>query len=99
MLHVSRLAPCSHEAADTCMFLHAADAMKNGCKKLMIRTVDTDDVVLAVAIVNRIEPHELGVTFGVGRNFMFVPIHDIAASTGPRKSATLPLFHALTGCD
>ena len=26
-------------------------------------------------------------------------IHDIASALGPEKSSSLPLFHALTGCD
>ena len=37
--------------------------------------------------------------FGTGGHFRLIPIHEVAAAVGPRKSATLPLFHALTGCD
>ena len=37
--------------------------------------------------------------FGTGGHFRFIPIHEVAAAVGPRKSTTLPLFHALTGCD
>ena len=43
-----RLQPCSHEEADTRMLLHVKDAMNCGFKSVMIRTVDTDVVVLAV---------------------------------------------------
>ena len=42
------LQPCSHEEADTRMLLHVKDAMNCGFKSVMIRTVDTDVVVLAV---------------------------------------------------
>ena len=48
-LCVARLAPCSQEEADTRLLLHVADAVQKGCKKVTIRTVDTDVVVLAVA--------------------------------------------------
>ena len=44
-----RLQPCSQEEADTRMLLHVKDAMNCGFKSVMIRTVDTDVVVLAVA--------------------------------------------------
>ena len=43
------LQSCSHEEADTRMLLHVKDAMNCGFKSVMIRTVDTDVVVLAVA--------------------------------------------------
>ena len=41
------MAPCNHEEADSRITLHAADAAH---KKILIRTVDTDVVVLAVAL-------------------------------------------------
>ena len=37
--------------------------------------------------------------FGTGGHFRFIPIHEVAVVVGPRKSATLHLFHALTWCD
>ena len=42
----SILAPCHQEKADTQMFLHAFDATNAGTEKIMIRTVDTDVVVI-----------------------------------------------------
>ena len=80
---------------DTRMLLHAADAMKKSCKKIMVRIADTDVVVLAISLVNDIKPEELR----VATNLDIIPIHIIAASIGPRKSAALPFFHAFTGCD
>ena len=47
--NTDRLQPCSHEEADTRMLLHVKDAMNCGFKSVMIRTVDTDVVVLAVS--------------------------------------------------
>ena len=93
------LVPCSHEEADTRLFLHVADAIKKGDRKLLVRTVDTDVVVVAIATLNRTKPDDLSVAFGTCGHFRFIPIHEVAAAVGPRKSATLPLFHALTGCD
>ena len=42
----SILAPCHQEEADTRMFLHVFDASKAVTEKIMIRTVDTDVVVI-----------------------------------------------------
>ena len=32
-IDLTGLVPCSHEEADTCLFLHVADAVKNGYRK------------------------------------------------------------------
>ena len=40
---------CSHEEADIQMLLHVKYTMNCGFKSVIIRTVDTDAVVLAVA--------------------------------------------------
>ena len=98
-IDLTGLVPCSHEEPDTRLFLHVADAVKKGYRNLLVRTVDTDVVVVAMATLNRTKPDELWVAFGTGGHFRFIPIHKVAAAVGPRKSATLPLFHALTGCD
>ena len=39
---------CNHEEPDTRIIVHAAAVMKSGHSRLLIRTVDTDVVVLAV---------------------------------------------------
>jgi hypothetical protein len=44
----SNLSPCKQEEADTRLILHAYDAAKRGFTKVMIRTVDTDVVVIAI---------------------------------------------------
>jgi len=92
------LSPCSHEEADTRMLLHAADAAKT-LKHVMIRTVDTDVVVLAVAFFEQLHLDTLWIAFGVGKNFHYIAAHDIAVALGTKRSSALPVFHALTGCD
>ena len=60
-------------------------------------TVDTDVVVIAIAMFNQINPDELRLTFGIGLNFCYIPV---ARGMGPRNCAALPVFHAaITGCD
>ena len=98
-IDLTGLVPCSHEEADIRLFLHVSDAVKKGYRKLLLRTVDTDVVVVAMVALNRTKPDELWVAFGTGGHFRFIPIHEVAAAVGPRKSTTLPLFHSLIGCD
>lgn len=96
---LTSLAPCNHEEADSRIILHLADAVNQGSKKVLLRTVDTDVVVLAVAAAVQINIQELWVAFGTGRNLRYIPAHEIATSLGPDKSRALPVFHAYTGCD
>ena len=44
-----RLSPCSHEEADTRFFVHVNDCAKTGHSKIVVRTSDTDVIVIAVA--------------------------------------------------
>jgi len=50
---VTNLSPCSHEEADTCLLLHARDAVQKGYRKLWICTVDTDVVILEIAMFSQ----------------------------------------------
>ena len=93
------LAPCNHEEADTRIFVHARHASLNGMKKIRIRTVDTDVVMLAIVFAKKLEVEELWVAFGVGKHLRYLPIHKIAGSLTTQQCEGLPVFHALTGCD
>ena len=96
---ISSLAPCNHEETDTRLLLHVADAAHQGFNKIMIRTVDTDVVVLAVAVYHHIGVEELWISFGTGKNLRYIAAHNISLALGSFKSKSLPVFHALTGCD
>ena len=93
------LEPCNQEEADTRMLLHAADVIADGKLNIIIRTVDTDVVVLAIAFFQKLACEQLWVAFGVGKHFRYLTIHDLVNSMGPQQAAALPMFHALTGCD
>ena len=60
------LSPCNHEEADTHVFLHVKDMARNGYKKLAIRTVDTDVLILAISFFHelKVDVDELWVVFG-----------------------------------
>ena len=51
--------------------LHVADAVQKGYKEVTIRTVDTDVVVLAVAMFRKIKPEEMSIALGSGTNLRY----------------------------
>ena len=96
---VSSLSPCNHEEADRRMMVHVADAVQKGLTKVLLRTVDTDVVVIAIAVSQPLNISELWIALGVGKNMRFLLVHEIASSLGPEKSKALSMFHSSTGCD
>lgn len=92
------ISPTNHEEADTRLFLHAMSCSRAGYKRISIRTVDTDVVVLAITLFDKLSLDELWIAFGCGRNFRHIPVHEIGRSLGEKKHG-LTTFHALTGCD
>lgn len=90
---------CTHEEADTRMILHLQHLSNCGFRKLLIRTVDTDVVVLAVSAIQSLDVEEVWIGFGTGKHFRYIPAHTIAVQLGPQQSKALPMFHSLTGCD
>lgn len=91
--------PCTHEEADTRVILHTLDASLSGYRRIMIRTNDTDVVVIAVANFQDIPVDEFWIAYGTGKHFRYLAIHTIARRLGVQKAKALPFFHALTGCD
>ena len=84
------------------MLLQVQDALQQGHKKILLRTLDTDVLVLAVAFLQQVTEREhldLWVAFSTGNNFRYIAGHDIATKLGRKVSKALPVFHAFTGRD
>ena len=90
---------CSHEEADKRLILHVSHASHCGHRKFMVRTIDTDVIVLAVSKMADIDANEVWIAFGAGKHFRYLAIHDITAQLGTQKAKALPMLRALTGCD
>ena len=99
ILNKKKLLTSSHEEADTWMMVHVADAVDKGHNSVIIRTVDTGVVVLAVTAVHILGIKELWVSFETGKNHKILPTHSYASVLGPVSSRSLPIFHSLTGSD
>ena len=92
------LSPCDHEEADTRMILHASNILED-ISSVTLRTVDTDVLVLAVALSNMNPTKKIWVSFGVDDQKKMFSAHEICIQVGPEKAQALPTFHAFTGCD
>ena len=82
------------------MFLHAADAVQSGFTKIIVRSVDTDVLVLAVVLIQKLqvlasESIQLWAAFGTGEHLRYLAAHEIANNA----ALALPAFHTFTGCD
>ena len=98
-----QMGKCNHEEANTWIVVHILHARKQGSKSVLVRTVDTDVIVILVGqfhYFTRTQPWvDVWVAFGMGRNYRYYGINSISANLGPEKSVALSVFHAISGCD
>ena len=92
LVETEGLTACNHEEADTRVFIHVKHASARDLKKVLIRTVDTDVVVLAIAYARKLELQELWIAFGVGNHFRYLPIHKITTSLTQQQCEALLFF-------
>ena len=94
---------CNHEEADTRLIVHLQDAILNGSHKLLVRTVDTDVVVIVIGkfchFKSFCQDVNIWIAFGVGKHFSYIHIDAVYEDLGREKLLALPVFHSFTGCD
>ena len=71
---LERLSPCTHEEADTRILLHAAHAGITE-SKIMIKTVDTDVLVLCATMFESFNLNDLWVKFETGKHHRYIDTH------------------------
>ena len=101
-VNLEEVAPCSHEEADTRIFVHARHAAIEGYKSLMIEANDMDIVVIAISLMPSLAAtglEKMWVAFGKGEHRRWIPIHEPVSAIGPEKTSGMLFFHAFTGCD
>ena len=98
-IDITSIQPCLHEEADTRLLLHAHHARITGYENILIRTVDTDVLVIAVAMAEKLGNGHLWLLFGKGNSCRYINVNATMMKIGPEKSQGLPIFHALTDCD
>ena len=95
-LDISALSPCTHEEADTRIFLHVKDAVDKGCSDISIRATDTDIIVIAAALFQDIGARQLWVNFGTQKRLRIIPIHDI--ETRSTKMQRVVIYSCINWC-
>lgn len=94
---------CDHEEADSRICIHVQDALQKGARKILVRTVDTDVIVILVGVyfhLHDVYPDtDIWVGLGTGKHYRYYSINSICQNLGKPKSRALPFFHAFTGCD
>ena len=61
--------------------------------RILIKTIDSDVIVIAIAAFNKIEGiTELWIEFGKGKTLKYLPIHEISEGLGIPKSRVMPFF-------
>ena len=86
---------CNHEEADTRLLLHAKHASEL-YDSVLIRTPDTDVIVMCLAMVDEFECN-LFVETGTGEHNRILNIKDMASGIGYDVAKSLIGFHAVTG--
>ena len=98
-----QMIPCDHEEADTRLLVHVIDSLNAGCSTCLVRTVDTDVVVILIGMFHHLLTLNLSakiwLAFGTGKNFAYFDINSISSALGKQKSLALPVFHSFIGCD
>ena len=91
---------CSHEEADTRLFLHALFASRHPSptSAIVIKSPDTDVFVIGVAKAKKIESKLLFHT-GRGNNRRTLSLSAVSTYLGEDVCNALISFHCFTGCD
>ncbi len=97
------MSSCNLEEADSRICVHIQDAIEKGARKVCIRTVDTDVIIITAGIFFELQdlyPNiDIWVAFGMGKNFQYYYLNGICQNLGKEKCRALPFFHSFTGCD
>ena len=99
----SSMPECTHEEADTRIVVHIMSALQEGNKSILIRTVDTDVVVILLGkysdILSTYPDTEIWIRLGTGTSLQNIHLRSVYEKLGVDISKGLPFFHSFTGCD
>ena len=81
------------------MFLHLKDFSATGHRKVSLKTVDTDVVVIAISLFHKLDLEELWIKFCTGVTLEQLAIHEYAENLGESIYQAMPVRFTFTGCD
>ena len=90
------MSPCNQEEADTRMCVHLKDCLEKGARKVYIRTVDTDVIVILAEIFFELQSMytdlDIWVAFGMGKHFQYFHMNSICQVLVKRKAGACRSF-------
>ena len=89
----------SLKEADYRIIPHVANASKNGYKRIVVASNDSDVVIYALSYFESFNVEELWLRFGTGKHTRDIPVHLIFKKIGTNISRMILKAHILTGCD
>ena len=94
---------CTSEEADAKAVRHARDAATQGFSSIIVRTIDTDVLVLLIAHASSVtlvtESSIFAAMYSTDNNVTYYDINGTASKLGEHTVRALPFFYAFTGCD
>ena len=100
---LERTTVCSQEEAHTRIILHIIHALDCGFSSILIKTSDSDVIVILIHHLQHFDTISTGcnitVNYGIGKTQRAINIRELACALGVQRSAALALFVTLTGCD
>ena len=83
------------------MVIHVQDAAEKGNRHFVIRTVDTDVIVIFIGLffsLKKLYPGiDIWISFGMAENKRIIHIHTVCLHLGESTSRALPVFHVYSG--
>ena len=67
--------------------------------KIMVRTVDTDVVMVCIGVASQVGADWLWIAFASGVTYCYIDVTAVADILGQDKFVELIMFHASIGCD
>ena len=89
--------PCASEEADQRLVRHTLNMIQSGYKNVLVRTIDTDVLVLLLAHIPQVE--DVNINAYLINSEKYHDIQKIIRTLGPTTCKALPFFYAFSGCD
>ena len=91
--------PCEAEEADQRLVRHTLNLISNGYNNIIVRTIDTDVLILLISYIEQIELNAVELHAYLINSDKYFNIKQIIHDLGSDTCLALPFFFAFTGCD
>ena len=91
--------PCEAEEADQRLVRHTLNLIHNGYTNILVRTIDTDVLVLLISQIGRVESNDVDIHAYLINSEIYYGIWAIIQELESNICRALPFFYALSGCD